>query len=166
MVSRCLREDLAFGVLLIREGVEAGPARTFDVGTLAHIVDWYQGSDGLLGVTAKGKQRFRLLSASQQPDGLNVGDVELLPDEPVVPLPETHAALAEILAGVLDDLGKLSALLDRRLEDAGWVTARFIEILPLGLDLKQRCLEQADPAARLDLVRSILEASRGKAGPE
>ena len=59
MVSRCMKDDLPFGVLLIREGAEVGPAATCDVGTLARIVDWYQGSDGLLGVTAIGTERFR-----------------------------------------------------------------------------------------------------------
>ena len=34
-----------------------------------------------------------------------------------------------ILSGVLDDLGRLYEDLDRRLDDAGWVTNRFVEIL-------------------------------------
>jgi len=59
MISSCLKNDSPFGVLLIREGAEVGPATTYDVGTLARITDWYQGSDGLLGVTATGSRRFR-----------------------------------------------------------------------------------------------------------
>jgi Lon protease-like protein len=73
MISRCLKTDTPFGVLLIRDGDETGAARTHTVGTLARIVDWYQGSDGLLGVTAAGEQRFRLLDVGIQPDGLNAG---------------------------------------------------------------------------------------------
>ena len=60
MVSKCLKKDCQFGVLLIREGNEAGAASTYNIGTLARITDWYQGSDGLLGITAVGEQRFRL----------------------------------------------------------------------------------------------------------
>ena len=59
MISRCLKSESLFGVLLIKNGNEAGLAETWNVGTLAKIVDWYQGSDGLLGVTAIGQQRFR-----------------------------------------------------------------------------------------------------------
>ena len=57
MVSHCMKTESPFGVLLIREGSEAGQATTFDIGTLARITDLYQGSDGLLGVTAIGEQR-------------------------------------------------------------------------------------------------------------
>jgi Lon protease-like protein len=32
MVRRCMREDQAFGVVLIREGSEVGHAETYDVG--------------------------------------------------------------------------------------------------------------------------------------
>lgn len=160
MISERMQSDAPFGVLLIREGDEAGRASTYDIGTLARITDFYQGSDGLLGVTAIGEQRFRLLSAERQPDGLNVGDVELLPEEPPQPLPEEYKGMATILAGVLDDLGRLYESLDRRYDDMSWVTYRFVEILPVDLDQKQRCLEQSDPMERLRLVRELLESVR------
>ena len=161
MIGERMRSDAPFGVLLIDEGKEAGPASTYDVGTLARITDWYQGSDGLLGVTAIGEQRFRLLSAERQPDGLNVGEVELLPDEEPMSLPAEYNHLAHILGGVLDDLGRLYESLDRRYDDACWVTYRFVEILPIDLEQKQQCLENSDPAERLRLVSELLDSVRG-----
>lgn len=163
MISACVRNDAPFGVLLIRDGGESGPARTYDVGTLARIVDWYQGSDGLLGVTAIGEHRFRVISSQRETSGLNVGNIEVLPDEPGLPLPEEYHAMREILAAVLDDLGLLYESLDRRLDDAGWVTSRFVEILPIDLEQKQRCLEHSDPEERLRIVQELLDASRGPA---
>lgn len=160
MVSNCLQADMPFGVLLIREGGETGPATTHEVGTLARIADWYQGSDGLLGVTAIGEQRFRVVSSTRQGDGLNVGEVELLPDEPAMPLPEEYRSMTAILGGVLDDLGKLYASLERRMDDASWVASRFVEILPIDLEQKQACLEQGDAATRLKLVQQLLESAR------
>jgi len=161
MISSCLRNEAPFGVVLIREGAETGPATTHDIGTLARIVDWYQGSDGLLGVTAIGEQRFRLLSSCRQDDGLNVGEVELLTDEPATPLPDEYQEMATILTGVLDDLGRLYESLERRMDDASWVTSRFVEILPIDLEQKQRCLEQNDPVERLRIVKELLEAASG-----
>lgn len=160
MVRDCVRDDAPFGVLLIREGQETGPASTHDIGTLARIADWYQGTDGLLGVTAIGEQRFRVLSSHRQDNGLNVGTIELLPDEPAVPLPPEYQDMSHILGDVLDDLGRLYESLERRMDDAGWVTSRFVEILPLDLEQKQRCLENSDPLERLKLVRELLDATR------
>ncbi|MDH3338444.1 MAG: LON peptidase substrate-binding domain-containing protein [Gammaproteobacteria bacterium] len=161
MISGCVKNDAPFGVLLIRDGAETGPATTHEVGTLARIIDWYQGSDGLLGVTAIGEQRFRVVSSHRESNGLNIGNIEILPDEPVVPLPDEYQAMPTILAGVLDDLGLLYESLDRHMDDAAWVTSRFIEILPLDLEQKQHCLENGDPQARLRIVQAMLDAARG-----
>jgi len=160
LVSKCLKNDMPFGVLLIRDGGETGPATTYNVGTLARITDWYQGSDGLLGITAIGEQRFRLIASERQDDGLNIGDVEMLDNEPSTPLPEEYQEMAAILAGVLDDLGRLYESLDRHYDDASWVTSRFVEILPIDLEEKQRCLEQSDPVERLQIVRKLLDSTR------
>jgi len=160
MVSDCVQKDAPFGVLLIRDGNETGPATTHDVGTLARITDWYQGSDGLLGVTAVGVQRFRVISSFREASGLNVGNVELLPDEPEMPMPEKYQAMPNILGGVLDDLGRLYESLERHMDDASWVTSRFVEILPIDLEQKQQCLESSDPAERLEMVQELLDIAR------
>ena len=161
MISECLRTGGPFGVLLIRSGSETGPASTYDIGTLARIVDWYQGSDGLLGITAIGDKRFHLISSSRRDDGLNVGEVDLIRDPPGIALPEEYRPLARILASVLDDLGKLYESLERNYDDAGWIAYRFAEILPISPAEKQACLETDDPLARLEVVRKVLESVRG-----
>ncbi len=160
MLGECLKSEQPFGVLLIRSGSETGPATTFDIGTLASVVDWYQGSDGVLGVTAVGEQRFRLISSWQRSDGLNIGDVEPLEPDAFVPLPEEFRSLARILADVLDDLGKLYQNLQRHYDDAGWIAYRFAEILPMAANEKQTCLELADPLQRLEMVCSFLDSTR------
>lgn len=160
MISRCLKNDESFGVVLIRTGNEVGPAAVYEVGTLADITDWYQGSDGLLGVTATGRERFRVISSERQPDGLLVGEAELLPLAPAQELPAEYAPLADILAGVLDDLGRLYEDLEKHYDDAGWVGFRFAEILPITAEQKQACLEMDDPIARLDSMRTILDSVR------
>ena len=64
MVSRCMREDTEFGIILSRESTDPKMFETYDTGTLAKIIDWDQGEDGLLGITTKGTQKFRLLAVS------------------------------------------------------------------------------------------------------
>ena len=160
MISRCMKEDQPFGVVLIREGLEAGgPATTWGVGTLAKIVDWYQGSDGLLGITATGTERFRLLSAECEADGLNVGEIAVMPSPPAMALPPGHRNLASILETVLGDLGRLYEDLERRYDDAVWVAWRFVEILPIDLEQKQAVLENDDIAACLDMIERVVHSA-------
>ncbi len=161
MVSACLRDQSPFGVLQIRDGSEVGQASTWDVGTLAHISDWYQGSDGILGVTAVGDQRFRVRSTERREDGLLVGEADLLPADPPLALPEEFLPLVQILDGVLADLGRLYDDLPRHYDDAVWVSYRFAEILPFSAEQKQTCLELSDPLERLELIQTALRDVRG-----
>ncbi len=156
MISHCMKNEAPFGVVLIRDGRETGPATTFETGTLARIVDWYQGSDGLLGVTAIGEERFRLLSSERQGDGLNVATVEPIPAEAAMALPPEFQGLSRILEKVLDDLGRLYESLETEYDNAVWVGYRFVEILPIDLDEKQRSLESSDTLARLKMVDELL----------
>jgi uncharacterized protein len=152
MVRRCMRETQAFGVVLIREGQETGPAETFDVGTLAKIVDFHQLSDGLLGLSCVGQQRFRIRSRGRQADGLNLAEVDWLAPEAAVPVPERHARLSRLLKTVLPQLGEVYTNIPMHLDDAAWVGHRLAEILPIPLPDKQRCLELDDPIQRLDVL--------------
>jgi hypothetical protein len=161
LVRRCLRDGSGFGVVLIREGVEAGgPARTFDVGTYARIVDFSRQPDGLLGIRATGERRFRILERRRARDGLNLADVEWLADERPQPLPEEFAELGPTIDAILTQAGEPYASLERRPGDASWVSARLAEILPVPAVHKQHCLELDDPVERLRYLRPMFEIGR------
>jgi uncharacterized protein len=155
MVRRCMRDDQAFGVVLIREGQEVGPAVTFDVGTMAKITDFDSLPDGLLGLSCVGQQRFRIVTRSTQTDGLNLGEVDWLAVEPTVPVPPRHVRLAKLLETVLPQLGEVYTDIEMRLDDAAWVGHRLAEILPIPLADKQSCLEIDDPVQRLDVLAPL-----------
>lgn len=152
MVRRCMRESSSFGVVLIREGGEVGPAETFDVGTMAKIVDFHQLKDGLLGLSCVGGQRFRIRSRSRQTDGLNLAEVDMLAAEPEMAVPPRHARLPALLKSVLPQLGEVYTDMVMKLGDAAWVGHRLAEILPIPPDDKQSCLELDDPIQRLDYL--------------
>jgi hypothetical protein len=157
MVRRCMREDQRFGVVLIREGSEVGAAETVDVGTLARIVDFHQLSDGFLGLSCVGEQRFKILSRSRQADGLNLAQIEELRGEPKLKVPERHARLSELLGSVLPQLGEVYADIEMHLDDAAWVGFRLAEILPIAASQKQQFLELDDPIRRLDALSPLAE---------
>jgi len=160
MISRCLRQDSEFGVMLILGGKDTGQVETSDVGTMARIIDWYQGSDGILGITARGTRQFRLHGVSRQADGLYLGEVEMLPAIPYQPLPEEFRPLATLLESVIDDLGRLYDAVEKRYDDAAWVGCRLAEILPMPPADKQRCLELTDPVELLQFLKPMLRPFR------
>jgi len=45
------------------------------------------------------------------------------------------------------------------MDDAAWVTSRFVEILPMDLEQKQLCLESSDPAEGLRIVQDLLKSA-------
>jgi Lon protease-like protein len=157
MVRRCMREGQGFGVVLIREGREAGRGDTeiHTVGTMAEITDFHQLQDGLLGLSCVGRQRFRIVEQRRQSDGLHLGEVQWLDAEPVLPVPPRHARLAELLRTVLPQLGEVYTDMPMRLDDAAWVGHRLAEILPIPLADKQLYLEIDDPIHRLDRLAPL-----------
>jgi hypothetical protein len=160
MVSRCLRADEGFGVVLIREGAEVGPAVTHGVGTLARIADWYRMSNGLLGIMARGTERLRLRSVRRQPDGLLVARVELLGPERGEPLEPRHTAAIAALQALRALAAEPIPDGDWHADDAGWVGCRLAELLPASPTEKQQWLEIGDPVERLDAIMPVLSALR------
>jgi|SRR5580698_6033891 Lon protease-like protein len=158
MVSRCLKEERGFGVCLIREGKETGPAQVHVTGTLARIRDWSQGQDGLLNILARGERRFHIQSQHKQADGLNLAEVEWLPDEVPAALPEARQELAEILRQIILQVGAPYADGEGVYADAGWVGCRLAELLPLSLVQRQYLLELSDPLKRLEIIATLLQS--------
>jgi uncharacterized protein len=155
MVRRCLREQTCFGVVLILDGAESGPVSAVaDIGTEARVVDFDTLPDGLLGILCVGERRFQVLRRWQQPDGLNLGAIEYLPDAAACALPEEFAPLAEFLRDVLPQLGNAYAHVAGHYEDAGWVADRLGEVLPLEPAERLMLLGLPDPLVRLRQVAS------------
>jgi len=156
MIGRCMRSETGFVVVLIHNGGETGPATFNKVGTLAKIADWHQYDDGVLGITALGQSRVRVNESHRQSDGLNVGQVEFIAPDPAIVLPEKYGYLARLLEQLIDQLGDQYALVDVNYGDAGWVSSRLAEILPLPNERKQTCLELEQPLARIELIAEVV----------
>ena len=133
MVSRCMREDTEFGIILSRESTDPKMFETYDTGTLAKIIDWDQGEDGLLGITTKGTQKFRLVELNKQEDGLNIGTIERIEREGDYKPIEHFNHLVVLLQAILDDVNIYSDD-EKNFESASWISYRFAEILPLKIE--------------------------------
>jgi Lon protease-like protein len=161
MVRRCMREDLVFGVVRIEQGSEVSAnVATAAVGTSARIVDFQALDNGLLGVLCRGEARFRIRSSSRQSDGLNRAEVEWVAEPAKMPVGDEHAALVQVLRESLSRLASLGRFIEPDYEDAGWVSYRLAELLPLPISLQQQLLETGDPIERLGVLTPLVDVSR------
>jgi hypothetical protein len=158
LIGRCLRENQAFGVVLITSGSDTdSAARVADVGTSARVIDFQPMPDGLLGVLCRGERRFRILERRQQSNGLNLARVCWLPEPPPSPPAPQFAREVSALRKAIASLINSQRFFEPHYEDAGWVSHRLAELLPLEPALVQRLLELDDPGARLALLAPLLE---------
>ena len=159
MVSRCMREDSEFGIILSRESTDPKMFETYDTGTLAKIIDWDQGEDGLLGITTIGTQKYRLKGLNKQEDGLNIGTIERIDREGDYKPTKEFMHLVELLQAILDDVNIYNDN-EKNFESAAWISYRFAEILPLRIEDKQKCLEIDDPIIRLNFLEPLIKMIR------
>ncbi len=167
MIGRCHKAGAPFGIVSLIQGNEvrqAGATESFaNVGTLATISDFETPRPGLMMIRAHGAQRFRIKSRDQLKHGLWIADVEGLPVDMTVPIPDDLKITATALSKLIDSLlqkadapGQLPIQGPFRLDDCGWVANRWCELLPLGVQLKQRLMELDNPLVRLELVSDVL----------
>jgi hypothetical protein len=157
MAKDCLKLDLPFGVCLIAEGQEVGaPATPHGVGTTARISTWDMPQLGVLQVTARGEQRFRILERRTETDGLVRATAEWIAPEPRREVPEQLLGLLPLLRAIASDLGQERMPPPHAFEDAVWVGCRYAEILPIPLAARQKLLELEDAVMRLTIISQFL----------
>ncbi len=161
MAKECLKRDSPFGVCLIAQGQETGtPAVPHAVGVVARIVAWDMLQLGVLNLTVRGEERFRILSREADREGLVRARVEPIPAEAALPVPQAYAALVPLLQAMAADAGAQRLPPPHRFADAAWVGYRFCELLPMPVIARQKLLELDDPLSRLEIVFRFL-AQRG-----
>jgi uncharacterized protein len=167
MIGRCHKAGAPFGVVLLTQGSEVrqpGAKEAFSsIGTLATISELENPRPGLMMIRASGAQRFRITASDQLKHGLWIADVERLPADMSVSIPDdlrvTSRALGKLIASLqqkTDAPGQMPLQGPWRLDDCGWVANRWCELLPLPMPLKQRMMELDNPLVRLELVSDVL----------
>ena len=167
MIKQCLREKTQFGVISIIKNLDADNESSLitfsNIGTLALIEDFDPIQPALYMTKSLGTQRFKLLRSVQEPNGLWVGEVELLDKDPLIPIPQEHQKATKLLDEIISVIQSQDLLGDApfkkpfKIEDCGWVSNRLAELLPISLIQKNHLLAQTNPRIRLDLISEIIE---------
>lgn len=161
MVSACMKCDDGFGLCLISNGSEVGVAETFACGTLVDIIDWDQEDSGLLVIVTRGVQRFRIVDSNANAEGLLTGEVELLPLDEKTAIPASYQSLADLLQRALEQVRPLLAYTESDFTDAGWVSSRLTELLPMPVADRHDLVALNDPIERLSVLLEIVEGQFG-----
>lgn len=157
LVRACFREESGFGVCLIAEGGETGaPARPHAVGVEARIDAWDMTQPGILALTVRGLERFRVLGHAADAEGLIRADVAPIAAAARQAVPPRLAALVPLLRAMAADAGASRVPPPHDFDDAAWVGYRFSELLPVPNAARQKLLELDDPLSRLEIVFKFL----------
>lgn len=145
LVRESLRNSEPFGIVWIRRGSEvaqrgAASPELGDFGTCAHIVDWDQLPNGLLGITVEGRGRFELQDTSLRASGLVVGQVEMLPGPGEARVLERWQSLVDVLRSLEAHPHVQSLNMDLDFNDAWQVGYGLTQLLPLEESLKYELL--------------------------
>jgi Lon protease-like protein len=167
MVANCLRDEIGFGVVLIKAGDEVGgPAEPHSVGTVARIVDVRKLPDGRMNLITMGVVRFRIIQTHSEHAYMS-GDVERWEDEmgDLKALPRVtrvaHQLFVEYMADLLElansEIGskQLVAPLDPQV-----LSYTIASSLQISNEEKQALLEMDTVEARLRQQITFLERER------
>ncbi|MES2261169.1 MAG: LON peptidase substrate-binding domain-containing protein [Pseudomonadota bacterium] len=167
LVKKCIANSEEFGVVALAAGDEVQRPEQKEelttVGTMAKIVDWTAPQPGLLQITCVGTRRFRIETAAQLKHGLWTAEVEMLEPDMDVAVPSDQQDVANALGSVIRSLQKrqlpgnqMPMLPPYKLDDCGWVSNRWCELLRLEQGQKQLLLAQQNPVLRLELIQDVL----------
>lgn len=147
-----MRDDTGFGVIAIVNGSQTGlPVQTYGIGTVARIVDFDQGNDGLLNIVIHGDERFRLLDNSVQDDNLLLSRLSNLDNVAELAILEAFRYLTNLLdktisnAEVIQTPGPVPST-------AAQLTYGLAHYLPLTVRAKVGILQVDKP---LDLLKRV-----------
>ena len=164
MISNCIERKTAFGVLLIKEGLEAGgPAEPFRIGTTARITQNTQLEGGRLNILTIGEKRFELVEiVSSTP--FMVGNVRFLTEDQgevsehlLIEIREEYATFLKQLATVAGGWNRNVDVPTDPSTIARDVIATMASSIELSTSLRQEILEDLEVRSRLDRLLPLLK---------
>jgi hypothetical protein len=152
MISERLKQGLGFGVVPIREGRDTGRVPSiYPVGVEVEVVDWYQQSNGLLGIKVRARQRFQIVETEVRGNQLLVGDIAYLPLDEQEPVLERHTGLLQLL-NELKQHPHAEALTLNEPCTCQELSYQLAQLLPFDGKRKMSLMTAVDAEARLSMI--------------
>jgi len=164
MISNCIERETPFGVLLIKEGVEAGGlAEPFRIGTTARITQNTPLEGGRFNILTIGENRFELVEiVSNTP--FMVGNIRFLSEEQgevsehlLIEIREEYSTFLKQLATVAGGWNRIVDVPTDSSSLARDVIATMASSIELSTSLRQEILEDPEVKSRLDRLLPLLK---------
>lgn len=126
-------------------------------GSWVDIINFDQGDDGILEIDVKCKSLVEILSIHKDENHLHFGDVSEISHWSQEESQRTTDVLSQSLNAVFDNniaLKKLYA--DTATSHANWVVARWLELIPVDLDVKTAFVHSQSYEEAKNFVQSII----------
>lgn len=131
----------------------------FPLGTLAHVVDFEMLEDGLLGITVEGSELVSIDQVETEKDGLRVGNVTSVNSQLSLEAPsDGDNKLVNRLMEIIESYPEISNLYpEPNFNDYNWVVCRWLELLPIRAEEKQKLLSAEDKSAIPGYLEQLLK---------
>ena len=111
-------------------------------GTRVEIIDFHSGEDGILVIDVKGLNLVNLQNMRYRDDRLLLADSHYRPFWSVVAVEPSLSDMGRLLKNLFAQNAALENLYPNpQFDHLDWVCARFLEILPLSLNKKEKFIE-------------------------
>lgn len=159
MLSRCFKHAERFLIVALESGPESGSGdlRFNALGCEAHIIDWQQRDNGLLGIRVEGRRRGRIQAAEVAEDGLVSGEIDWMPEQADAPLLAEHEDLVVLHQALMQHPLAEGLGLPEVAGSQQRLGYQLAFLLPFSLDQKVALLNLDHPGARLRQINEWLE---------
>jgi hypothetical protein len=157
---RMVKESVGGQGFVISLHRDTKPYPSADWGAWVEVIDFEQLPDGLLGITVEAKSLVSLSDFYYEADNLLKAKVELKSHWSESPESEANQA-PKPLFQAYDELLKQQPLLQNlyqepSLQSATWVVGRWLEVLPLSFECRERLAQQNSFQLAVETVETIV----------
>lgn len=157
MIKDSAKTMIGFGIVMI-DSKQTGPfGRISPIGTHVKIVDFYPLDDGYLGIIVEGVDRFIIDDIAVEDDGLKIAEIHYISNWPDQNITEQDRYLTDKLTDIFNQHPDLDELYcSKEMDNASWISQRWLELLPIPVERKQFLLQQANCIHTLQVLKELM----------
>lgn len=158
MIAECQKKSIGFGLCLLEPTAEKNKNQCSTVGTLVNVAKLERNENAMLEIDIVGMQRFKVTKTWLESDGLRKAEVDLLPNWQPSELAYENSYISHQLKHVFETIPQVGSRHSHCFyDDASWVSARWLELLPLRCRQFDHMLSQNDCQQAMDFLRLAIE---------